>query len=129
MMLTLVALLAVIWVAARRSGRRPDGVAAASAIAALLVCSPVLSGQYVSWLLPWAAVSVLEEEGDLIFAATLVVGILTVIPNALVSHLFLFRAVTFCRDLLLLGIAAIPAVAMLRRRGEAALREVALPDA
>ena len=30
---------------------------ALAAVAALLVCSPVFSPQYVAWLLPWAAVA------------------------------------------------------------------------
>ncbi|MDP9185344.1 MAG: DUF2029 domain-containing protein, partial [Actinomycetota bacterium] len=47
----------VIWLLARSRGYEPAGTPALAAVAALLVCSPVFSPQYVAWLLPWAAVA------------------------------------------------------------------------
>lgn len=54
-----LALLTVtlIWLLARHRDEQPAGVPAMAAVAALLVCSPVFSPQYVAWLLPWAAVA------------------------------------------------------------------------
>lgn len=60
----LIAIVAAVWVRAAR-GRAPgasdaatlDGVGPVVAITAFLVCSPVLSPQYLVWLLPFAAIS------------------------------------------------------------------------
>jgi glycosyl transferase family 87 len=51
------ALVVGVWVLARRRRQRPAGAPALAAVAALLVCAPVFSPQYVAWLLPWAAVA------------------------------------------------------------------------
>jgi len=58
-LLLALALLTVtlIWLLARHREEQPAGVPAMAAVAALLVCSPVFSPQYVAWLLPWAAVA------------------------------------------------------------------------
>jgi hypothetical protein len=53
----LVALLWIIWSRAARSSEDEWGVPAATAVAALLVLSPLLSPQYAAWLLPWVAMS------------------------------------------------------------------------
>ncbi len=52
----LVAGLAMIW--RRSAGARadPSGLPAVAAVALLLVLAPVLSPQYLCWLVPWAAV-------------------------------------------------------------------------
>ena len=57
LLLLTVATVVAIWLLARRRDDEPAGVPALAAVAALLVCSPVFSPQYVAWLLPWAAVA------------------------------------------------------------------------
>lgn len=51
-----------IWRRAAVRGRPDAGSPALAAIAALLVCSPLYSLQYASWLVPWAALAD-EEDG------------------------------------------------------------------
>ena len=62
MVALLVATFVVVWLRARR---RPDDVSGAPAlvvVAALLFLSPVLSPQYVAWLLPWGAVASVDDR-------------------------------------------------------------------
>lgn len=70
----LVAALVAIWRRARVRAVDPAGLPALAAVASLLVVAPVLSPQYLCWLLPWAAVGAAEDRG---------VGRLAVIPIAL----------------------------------------------
>jgi hypothetical protein len=58
----LVALLFAIWTAAARRGRGAFGAAAVAAVGALMICSPLISLQYASWLLPWGAVAWLDGD-------------------------------------------------------------------
>jgi hypothetical protein len=51
------ALVTAVWLLARRRRQRPAGAPALTAVAALLVCAPLFSPQYVAWLLPWAAIA------------------------------------------------------------------------
>jgi hypothetical protein len=53
----LIAGLAAVWWRASRSPADPFGAPALAAVATLLVLSPVLSPQYLVWLVPWAAMS------------------------------------------------------------------------
>lgn len=55
--LILVAGLAAVWRRAKSATYEPAGAPALVAVALLLVTSPVLSPQYVAWLLPWGAVA------------------------------------------------------------------------
>jgi len=58
MLLVLAFLLATVWLrSARRPRVDPSGAPAVAALAALLIVSPVFSPQYVSWLVPWAAIA------------------------------------------------------------------------
>ncbi len=57
MLASLVAIFVIIWLRARVSTSEPAGPPALAAVAALLVLSPLLSPQYASWLLPWAAIA------------------------------------------------------------------------
>ena len=102
--------LAAIWMRARRWGMSLEGAPAAAAVAALLFFSPVLSHQYVVWLLPWAAIA--GSEGDAVtFGLTCAVAVLTVVPDLIASHHGLYQAVTLTRDVLL----ATTVLAWLRR--------------
>jgi hypothetical protein len=53
----LIAGLAAVWWRAARSPADPFGAPALAAVATLLVLSPVLSPQYLVWLMPWAAIA------------------------------------------------------------------------
>ncbi len=55
--LVIAGLAAVWWKAAARSPRDPFGPPALAAVATLMVLSPVLSPQYLVWLVPWAAIA------------------------------------------------------------------------
>jgi glycosyl transferase family 87 len=52
-----VVLVAVVWLLAGRRRQRPAGTPALAAVASLLACAPLLSPEYMAWLLPWAAVA------------------------------------------------------------------------
>jgi hypothetical protein len=52
-----IGLVAATWLLGRRRRQRPAGAPALTAVAALLICAPVFSPQYVAWLLPWAAIA------------------------------------------------------------------------
>ncbi len=56
----LLAGLAAIWVRAKDRDVDPAGAPALAAVALLLVVSPVLSPQYLCWLVPWAAIAVAD---------------------------------------------------------------------
>jgi hypothetical protein len=61
-----ITLVGVVWFLAGRVRRPPasvvDGVAPVAAITALLLCATILSPQYVSWLLPFAAIAAAGGE-------------------------------------------------------------------
>jgi hypothetical protein len=61
--LATVGAIAIAWVLARRRPIDPAGGPALAAVASLLVLSPIASPQYVSWLLPWAAIVASERRG------------------------------------------------------------------
>lgn len=56
-LLVLVGLLALVWSKASRRAADPAGMSAVAAISVLLLMSPVLSPQYIAWLVPWAAIA------------------------------------------------------------------------
>jgi hypothetical protein len=57
LVLLLIAGLAAVWWKSSRSPADPYGAPALAAVATLLVLSPVLSPQYLVWLVPWAAIA------------------------------------------------------------------------
>lgn len=57
LLLATLATITAIWLLARRRHGEPAGAPALAAVASLLVFAPVFSPQYVSWLLPWAAIA------------------------------------------------------------------------
>lgn len=61
MLLLLFAGVGAVWLRTRVREHDVAGAPALVAVAILLVTSPVLSPQYVAWLLPWAAVAGEEE--------------------------------------------------------------------
>ncbi len=98
------AIVAVAWTIGVRQHRRADradGRVATAAIATLLVLSPVLSQQYVFWLLPWMAISYALERDDRMIGLGLAIAILTTLPDALVDTIGVLQAVVLVRDGLL----------------------------
>ncbi len=60
LLVLLVAGLAMIWRKSVSAETDPSGLPALAAVALLLVLAPVLSPQYLCWLVPWAAVGAAE---------------------------------------------------------------------
>lgn len=87
---------------------RRDGLLALTAVALLLVFSPILSWQYVGWLLPWAAIALADRE----WAA----GSLAIVV-AILSTLLIFQGIPltmrseFAENLLLVRNALLIALA------------------
>ena len=71
------ALLIAIWMRARARDDDPGGRPALAAVAALLLCTPLFSTQYATWLLPWAGVTSARDRDAGALAAVLVVGAAT----------------------------------------------------
>ena len=61
----------VIWIRASRSPHEAEGLGALAAAAALLAFSPLLSDQYVFWLLPWAAIAAAGRDQNVVLATFL----------------------------------------------------------
>ncbi len=57
-----VAVVAACWLRARRRSVDPAGMPAMAAVAAMTALSPVASAQYVSWIIPWAAIATTERR-------------------------------------------------------------------
>jgi hypothetical protein len=112
----------VWWLAARQRGRDPHGGAALSAVASLLIFSPVFSLQYVAWLLPWAAIAHQDEPaGPARLLAPIVV--LSTVLNAFYTYggsLGVFQAVALSRDAFCIALVAWWMVLARRDAGELA---------
>jgi hypothetical protein len=80
MRIVAIALIAAVWIRARRTVDPLGGPALAS-VAILTLLSPVLSPQYVAWLLPWASIMAAER-------ASLDVRVLTMATTVLAALAF-----------------------------------------
>jgi hypothetical protein len=80
MRIVAVALIAAVWIKADRSVD-PRGGPALASVAILILLSPVLSPQYVAWLLPWASIMAAER-------ASLDVRVLTMATTILAAAAF-----------------------------------------
>jgi hypothetical protein len=71
-----VGIVALAWIlrSRRREGADLDGTAMIAAVGAVLLISPILSPQYVVWLMPWAAFATRDR---LLLGTTLAVSVLT----------------------------------------------------
>jgi hypothetical protein len=78
-----VVVVTAAWLTAWRRRHRGVGVPATAAVAGLLIVSPILSLQYVSWLLPWAALAVEERRGRWVTALVVAACALTGVPIVL----------------------------------------------
>jgi len=84
----LTACLGLVWIRCSRRPALAEGLGALCAVAALLVFAPVLSYQYVFWLLPWAAIAAEGDDGGLILPVFLVgaaTGAIGIVPNFMPS--------------------------------------------
>lgn len=87
--LGMLAAVVLVWVAASRATPGGpgvlDGLAPLAAITAFLVLSPLLSPQFFTWLLPFAAIAAVHRERvvtSLVFVVTsLSVALLALLPN------------------------------------------------
>jgi hypothetical protein len=76
LLLTIVMAVVVVALRARRGGDADDdGLMALVLVTALLVASPIISWQYVAWLLPWTAIVASQARWGTTGLALLVVGL------------------------------------------------------
>jgi hypothetical protein len=71
-----VATMLVAAIVARRRAVDPAGGPSLAAVASLILVSPVASPQYVSWLLPWAAITSSERSSRDVDIAMIATGVL-----------------------------------------------------
>jgi hypothetical protein len=103
----LLFLLIAIWIRATRVRPDPAGWPALAAVAALLLCSPVLSDGFVSWLLPWAAIA--SVGGDRwVFRIVFLICLAQAVPYLVPGHLPTagFQALVLLRIPLLISLPA-----------------------
>lgn len=85
--IVLIAVLVCVW---RQAARRDTGAAgkpAFTAVAALLLLSPLFSAQYVLWLLPWAAVAALDDDRPMVpLAGTFIICAASAIIGTFLYH-------------------------------------------
>ena len=108
--LLLVALVVGLVAGAARERRRPTGdpagLPASSAVAWLLLLSPIVSTQYVTWLLPWGAIAEGDDgNGRAAFISVLGASIGTAFIDAYayLGHPLGFRIAVLARNLALAG--------------------------
>jgi hypothetical protein len=106
LLLGLMACSSLVWIRCSRRPALAEGLGALCAVAAVLVFAPLLSDQYVFWLLPWAAIAADGDDGGLILpvflvvAATAAIGIVPhMMPSALAPGVGI--ALIFLRNALL----------------------------
>jgi hypothetical protein len=122
--LALVAAVAVVWfVASRAKPNGPrvlDGLAPVAGIVAFLVLTPLLSPQFVAWLLPFAAIAAVYGE-QLVAGLTFVVIALSVALLALLPELIhgetLALFVVALRNVVLVALLGVLAVRLVRATG------------
>jgi len=122
--LALLAAVAFIWVLASRA--KPagpgvlDGLAPMAGITAFLVLSPLLSPQFLAWLLPFAAIAVAHGErlvaGITFLAGGLSVALLALLPE-LIDGGTLALFVLALRNALLVALLAVLAIRLVRLAG------------
>jgi hypothetical protein len=105
-----------IWTAAWRTRSPGFGGAALAAVAALLVASPLLSLQYVSWLLPWGALAALEDRS--LYRLTGAVALLTMLLFIVYDpeRVLLSQLMLVIRNATLIALPLVWTVPRLRRR-------------
>jgi hypothetical protein len=105
-----IVLISVAWVRARSRGGDAAGGPALAAVATLLILSPVASPQYVSWLLPWAAITASERRRLDVPILTLGAGVFASLVFSAYwgNHdLFILEVLSGGRALCVLGLAVV----------------------
>jgi Glycosyltransferase family 87 len=88
----------------RPEGTDVDGVAMVAAVGTVLLVSPILSPQYVVWLLPWAA---LAARDRVLVAVTLVVSVLTTLMWFVPAGTAVFKAELLARNAILVALVGV----------------------
>jgi Glycosyltransferase family 87 len=122
--LALVAAVVSVWFVASRakpSGPRVlDGLAPVAAVVAFLVLSPLLSPQFLAWLLPFMAIAALYGEqlvaGLAFVAIALSVALLALLPE-LIHGETLALFVLAARNVVLVALLGVLAVRLVRATG------------
>jgi hypothetical protein len=102
----LLLILRVIWLDAAKATRPVEEVAVLTSVAALLALSPILSEQYVVWLVPWAAAAAAAGQRRVELPTFLVTGVTAlslVVPGGLggASQSALWYGFLLIRDVLI----------------------------
>ncbi len=121
--LTLSAAASVLgcWALARRRRPRVEGLTEMTVVALILILSPILSWQYVSWLLPWAAIAAAEGEwalGGMTFAASALTCWMIFESLPLSVRSGTAEVVVSARNAVLVGIAVLGIVRIAIRKGD-----------
>jgi hypothetical protein len=122
--LAVVAAAALVWVVASRAQpngpRVLDGLAPVAAIVAFLVLSPLLSPQFLAWLLPFTAIAAVYGEqlvaGLAFVGFALSVALLSLLPD-LIRGETLSLYVLAARNVVLVALLAVLAVRLVRATG------------
>jgi Glycosyltransferase family 87 len=122
--LAVLASVALVWILASRA--KPggpgvlDGLAPMAGITAFLVLSPLLSPQFLAWMLPFAAIAVVHRErlvaGLTFFASGLSVALLALLPE-LIDGGTLALFVLAVRNAVLIGLLAVLATRLVQLAG------------
>jgi hypothetical protein len=122
--LALLALLGLVWWGASREPRRdPFGATSLAAVAALLVCAPLVAAQYVAWLVPWTAVAFEadEPEREVAVASTFAIVLTGLTQLVTIGEGWVDAWLLLVRNLSLVAVVGLWLVpALLPRRTEAA---------
>ena len=127
--IVMVGVVALVWWGASRAKGMSleDGVAPLTAVAAFLVCSPVLSPQYLLWLLPFAAIAWVQGHR----AIALLTGVSAALTMMLVSQYTgnddVARVLVVARNAVLVALV-VTGVALIERARRATRREATSGD-
>jgi hypothetical protein len=122
--LALVGVVVLVWFVASRGSRSGprvlDGLAPVAAIVAFLVLTPLLSPQFLAWLLPFAAIAAAQGErlvpGMTFVASCLSVALLALLPD-LIRGETLSLFVLAARNVVLVALLAVVGARLVRAAG------------
>jgi hypothetical protein len=123
LLVVLIGLVSLAWKLGLRDRERGEGTPALVAVTAVLVASPLLSLQFVSWLVPFAAIAVVLSGEVRLGALTLVVTSLTAVmaftQRAVARHSWAGQGPLLARNVVLvvLLVAGFRALSRLRNPG------------
>ena len=118
MLVAILALLSLIAVRSSRTSDLPEGIPALAATVTLLLVAPVLSPQYLSWLLPWAAIATGLRDRPLLLTlgfVTFATGVMWWLPLGADG---VFKGLLLARNAGLVVILVMCIVRLTRRAGD-----------